>query len=112
MEVLFRIEIFDFQFAFLFLFGLLCLEKIKNDGSSMKNMNPINKIYYLFNELDYNYESINDNCMIKGIIRYHLDHPCHNENCFINQNKSIFYGSKKNSYCFVNKLNPDKTSFV
>lgn len=86
--------------------------KIKKNGSSIKNMNPIKKIYFLFNKLENSSESINDDCEIRGIIRYHLNHLCPNENCFINQNKSTFYDSKKNSYCFVNKINQGKTSFV
>lgn len=73
---------------FLFLcFLSYCLwTNLKKKGTSLGATDPIKKIYFLFNKLENSSENINDDCEIRGIIRYHISHPCNNPSCFINQN--------------------------
>ena len=85
---------------------------IRKKCSLIDNKDPIERIYFLFHKLENSSENINDDCEIRGMIRYHLSHACKNFNCFVNLGEENFYDSKKNKYCFSNKLNQGKTSFV
>lgn len=84
---------------------------MKRNGIDLKSKNFKKKVFFIFNVLESASESVDDDCLIRGILRYHIKNACYNENCFINRNKTI-YDSKKNKDCFLDKINQGKTSLT
>lgn len=98
-------------FAFVSFFCLSFTQSMKRNGIDVNQKNFKKKVFFVFNVLEGASESMDDDCLIRGIIRYHIKNPCSNNNCFINRNKPI-YDSKKNVQCALDKINQGKTSLT
>ena len=65
-------------FGFMSFFCFSVLQAMKRNGIDLKSKNFKKKVFFIFNVLESASESVDDDCLIRGILRYHIKNPCYN----------------------------------